>query len=58
MEATKRKPRKSEQDYAMLAVHRDFHKEVKAFCATNGFSMIGFVEKVLKSFMEQHGKRY
>ncbi len=58
MEATKQKPRKAEKEYAMLAVNKDFHREVKAFCAANGYSMLGFVETVLKSYMNQHSKGY
>lgn len=56
MEATRTKPRKSEPEYAMLAIHKDLHKEVKAFCAANGYTMISLVEALLKSYMSQHNR--
>lgn len=48
--------RKAEQEYAMLAIHKDLHKEVKAFCAANGYTMISLVEALLKSYMTKKGK--
>ena len=56
MEAIRMIPRKSEQEYAMLAIHKDLHKEVKAFCAANGYTMISLVESLLKSYMCQHNR--
>ena len=57
MEATKpRKARKGEPEYSMLAIHSDLHKEVKAFCATKGITMISLVEALLKGYMRQHNE--
>lgn len=56
MEAIKPRKQKMEQDYSMLAIHKELHKEVKAFCAANGYTMISFVESLLKAYMKQHSK--
>lgn len=56
MEATRMKPRKTEPEYAMLAIHKDLHKEVKAFCAAKGYTMISLVEALLKSYMSQNNR--
>ena len=50
MQATIEKKRK---EYAMLAVDKQLHKEVKMFCAAEGVSMISLVEALLRGCMKQ-----
>lgn len=41
------------KEYAMLAIDKQLHKDVKAFCATQGVTMISLVEELLKSYMSR-----
>ena len=58
MEATRVRKRTAEKEYAMLAINKELHKEVKAFCAANGYSMISLTERLLKGYMMQHSREY
>lgn len=49
MQATKAKPQK---EYSMLAIDKELHKDVKAFCAAQGITMISLVESLLKVYMK------
>lgn len=40
---------KERKEYSMLAIDKQLHKDVKAFCARNGITMISLVESLLKS---------
>lgn len=44
---------KKRKEYAMLAIEKELHKEVKAFCAAEGVSMISLVEALLRGYMKQ-----
>ena len=44
---------KKRKEYSMLAIDKQLHKEVKAFCASEGVSMISLVEALLRGYMKQ-----
>lgn len=44
---------KKRKEYAMLAIEKQLHRDVKAFCAAEGVSMISLVEALLRGYMKQ-----
>ena len=42
------------KEYSMLAIDKQLHKDVKAFCAASGVTMISLVEALLKDYMRKH----